>query len=151
MTTVETVRYAQPDELRALEELQRRASMAVDAYREHLLDHPDTFRISVVAIRDQRVRVATGGGQVMGFSTVMPVDDESSEFEALFVDPEWTGRGVGEALVADAVAIARDEGLIRLEVTAAPHALAFYEKAGFTESGPVETRFGPAVRMARAL
>ncbi len=151
MTTVETVRYAQPDELRTLEELQRRACLAVDAFRDQLLDHPDTFRVSVVAIRDQRVRVATGGGRVMGFATVMPVDDESSEFEALFVDPELIGSGVGEALVDDAVAIARDEGLARLEATAVPHAQEFYAKAGFAETGPVETRFGPAVRMARAL
>ncbi|MGN6172171.1 MAG: GNAT family N-acetyltransferase, partial [Streptosporangiaceae bacterium] len=69
------------------------------------------------------------------------------ELEDLFVDPEWMGQGAGRALVQDLVAIARQRGVRRIEVTANPHALAFYEKAGFVVGREVGTRFGPAPRM----
>jgi hypothetical protein len=35
----------------------------------------------------------------------------------------------------------------RIEVTANPHAMAFYERAGFVPDGTAETRFGAAPRM----
>jgi hypothetical protein len=40
-----------------------------------------------------------------------------------------------------------DRGTRRIEVTANPHALGFYEKAGFVVAHDVRTRFGPASRM----
>ena len=56
-------------------------------------------------------------------------------------------RGIALALIRDAEAIARSQGVERIEVTANHHALAFYERAGFVEIGPAQTRFGPAIRM----
>jgi hypothetical protein len=50
-------------------------------------------------------------------------------------------------LVLDMIAIARGRGIGRVEVTANPHALAFYEKAGFVVYREVVTRFKPAPRM----
>jgi len=82
----------------------------------------------------------------VGFATWLGVGDVV-ELEDLFVDPEWMGQGAGRALVQDLVAIARKRGARRIEVTANPHALAFYEKAGFVAGREIETRFGPAPRM----
>lgn len=59
--------------------------------------------------------------------------------------------GVGRLLIDDAVTIARSQGLVRLEVTANPRALGFYEKVGFVAVGEVPTQFGPAIRMHREL
>lgn len=56
-------------------------------------------------------------------------------------------QGAGRALVLDAVAIARELGAGRVEVTANPHALVFYGKAGFIAGHEVQTRFGPGLRM----
>ena len=55
--------------------------------------------------------------------------------------------GIGRALVLDAIEIARDRGARRVEVTANPHALVFYERVGFTVDHEVRTRFGPGSRM----
>jgi GNAT superfamily N-acetyltransferase len=148
---VDSLHYARPDEVHALEELQRRASMEWAEYRERLVDSPDTVRISVAAVRDQRVRVAVGEGITLGFSTVMPVERRVSQLDALWVEPEWAGQGVDSALIEDAVALAADEGIVRLEVVASERQAPFYVAAGFGRQEEVEMWFGPAVRMTREL
>ena len=55
--------------------------------------------------------------------------DGACELDGLFVEPELMGRGIGRELVADV--IARSEGAMRLNVTANPCAVGFYEKLGF--------------------
>jgi GNAT superfamily N-acetyltransferase len=151
VATVDSFHYARPDEVHALEELQRRASMEWEEYHQQLARFPDTVRISVAAVRDQRVRVAVGGGVILGFSTVMPVERRVSRLEALWVEPEWYGHGVGGALIDDAVAIAADEGIVRLEVVSSERLAPFYEGVDFCRQEPVDTWFGPAVRMTREL
>ena len=54
--------------------------------------------------------------------------------------------GIGGRLVEDLCERARSEGIRQIVVTAGP-AVAFYERHGFEQLGPVRTRFGPAVRM----
>jgi GNAT superfamily N-acetyltransferase len=69
------------------------------------------------------------------------------ELVDLFVDPDWTRRGVGRALLADAVGYAKTIGLGRIEVTGNPHAYAFYAAVGFVRDEDVVTDFGPAARL----
>lgn len=142
---METLHYARPDEVHALEELQRRASGG-----EPEGDAPDSIRISVAAVRDQRVRVATGGGAILGFATVLPVERQVSRLDALYVEPEWTGRGVGAALLEDAEAIAADEGIVRLEVAVTEGLVAYFEAAGFVADRTVAADCD-RVPMARSL
>ncbi len=151
MAVVESLHYARPDEVHALEELQRRASSGWDGYREPPAESPDAIRISVAAVRDQRVRVAAGGGTTLGFSTVMPIERTVSRLAALFVEPAWVGRGVGTALLEDAEAIAADEGIVRLEVLSNVEGTGFFERAGFVAVETVAAWFGPATRMTRDL
>ena len=54
-------------------------------------------------------------------------------------------------MVLDAVDIARGKMFDRLEVTANPHAQAFYEETGFTADHAVETDLYPAQRMHRSV
>ncbi len=89
-------------------------------------------------------------GTPIGFSVLIPGDGRVHELDGLFVEPEHMGRGVGRALVEDALARASADGAERMEVTAGP-AQGFYEKLGFHLVGPTRTRFGPAVRMGRDL
>ncbi len=57
-------------------------------------------------------------------------------------------RGIGRALVEDAVDRATSTGGDCMEVTAGP-AQGFYERIGFHVIGTTQTRFAPAVRMRR--
>jgi GNAT superfamily N-acetyltransferase len=131
------IRAAEPADLDQVREVFRRAALSNDGDRAALLAHPDALELSGPASR-----VAVVEGRVVGFTTLV-----GAELEDLFVDPDWTGRGIGRALVVDAIAVARAEGLERIEVTANLHALGFYEKVGFVADGAAETSFGPAVRM----
>jgi hypothetical protein len=55
------------------------------------------------------------------------------------------------ALVNRIAGVLRARGVQRLEVTANPHALGFYNAAGFIGCGVAETDFGAAPRMVLAI
>jgi GNAT superfamily N-acetyltransferase len=71
--------------------------------------------------------VAEVAAKAIGFCEAIP-----GQVVAVFVDPEWTGRGVGAALLANAMNRASPKGQpVRLESTV--NATAFYEKFGFRQ------------------
>ena len=140
------IRDAMPADLAALRDVYRRASLSNEGDRETLLANPDALEFPGLGGDDRRTRVATADGRIAGFATSVPAGDVV-ELDDLFVDPGWMRQGAGRALVLDAVAIARELGAGRVEVTANPHALVFYGKAGFIAGHEVQTRFGPGLRM----
>lgn len=46
---------------------------------------------------------------------------------------DWRGHGVGQALLAEAVAICQAHGTKTINLTAQTHAITFYKQAGFVE------------------
>ena len=149
MAPIGRIRDARPDEALALEALHRRSSDVWDEDRAHLAAHPDAIEPPHQAILEGRVRVAVDlGGRLLGFSVILPVEDRACELDDLFVEPDAMGRGIGRLLVADAAERALALGAERLNVTANPRAVGFYERLGFRVSGEALTRFAPAPRMA---
>jgi GNAT superfamily N-acetyltransferase len=145
------IRDALAGEAALLEGLQRRSSDVWEQYREALSAHPDAIELPEEWIDKGWVRVAMDAtGVPIGFSVVIPGDGDADELDGLFVDPDHMQRGVGRALVADAVRRASRRGARCLEVTAGP-AQGFYERVGFYLVDTAQTRFGPAVRMRREL
>jgi GNAT superfamily N-acetyltransferase len=145
------IRDALVAEQPSLTELQRRASLHWEAYREQLRAHPDAVELPVEQIEDGLVRVAELGADVVGFASLLQPASGACELDGLFVEPAHMGAGIGRALVEDAKRIARERGATRIEVVANPEAVAFYHRVGFTGAEPVPTRFGPARRMRLAL
>ncbi len=141
------IRLGRPEEREALEELQRRASLALNEYREQLLAEPDAVELPAEQIESGEVIVAELDGQIAGFAAVL-IDDSIAELDGLFVEPDLWRRGIGAALIDVAVHEARRQGL-SMTVIANPSARDFYEKCGFTVEGDAQTRFGPALRMSR--
>jgi GNAT superfamily N-acetyltransferase len=142
--SIRTARAADQD---ALADIFRLASLSNDGDRDNLLAHPELLAFDVAWTNNSRVRVAIVAGDIVGFATTRPLVDGSVELDDLFVDPGWMRRGVARALMSDAVAAAREEGLSRIEVSANVHATAFYDTAGFVTAGTVDTPFGPTPRM----
>lgn len=142
------IRLALRQERGPLEDLQRRASLELGEYRDALLAHPDAIALPAVHIDRDEVLVAEIDGRIAGFVVLLDQDGRA-ELDGLFVEPELWRRGIGSALVEEAVHDARGRGLSLMTVVAAPAARAFYERCGFTVEGAAETRFGPAFRMSR--
>lgn len=151
LSTVEIVlspiRDAVYRDITALEDLQRRASLVWDEYRADLEAHPEVIEVPAWAVEAGYVRVAEGSVGLVGFSVLLPAAERAAELDGLFVDPAVFRRGVGRALIADALTRARDRGWPRIEVTANPRAVDFYAKVGFRDDGVVATRFGAGLRM----
>lgn len=130
-----------------MEDLQRRASLALEEYREQLEAEPDAIELPLEQIEHKQVIVADLGNRIAGFAVVL-VDFDIAELDGLFVEPDLWRQGVGAALVDVAVHEARRQGLA-MTVVANPSARDFYERCGFTLEGAAQTRFGPALRMSR--
>lgn len=62
---------------------------------------------------------------------------EQSKLRALYVHPEFAGRGVGQALLRNIEARCRTSGLERLELNASFNAEDFYRHCGYARLGPV--------------
>ena len=138
-----TLRLARPEEHEELEELQRRASLELDDYRDQLLANPDAIHLPPSQIANGQVIVAELYGQIAGFAALV-----GGELDGMFVDPDLWGGGIGRALLDAAAHEARRKGLT-LTVIANPSARGFYESCGFSVEGETVTRFGPALKMSK--
>lgn len=137
------IRLARPEERDALEDLMRRASLALDEYRVDLEANPDVIHLPAEQIANGDVFVAERAGRVAGFAAVV-----GGELDGLFVEPDLWRLGIGGALVKEAAHVARQRGL-SLTVVAGPESRPFYEACGFRFEADAQTRFGPAFRMSR--
>lgn len=143
------IRDADTTDMDDLQGVFRRASLSNENDRELFLEHPEWLVLSDQGVRDGRMRVAVGDdGTVLGFATYL-ISERLAELEDLFVDPPWMRQGIAAALVLDIAARLHELGFERLEVTANPHAVAFYDHVGFVEVRKVDTLGYPAPRMTR--
>lgn len=137
------LRLARPEERQELEELQRRASLALPEYREQLEANPDAIHLPLAQIANGQVIVAEVDGRLAGLAAVV-----GGQLDGLFVQPELWRQGIGRALAEFAAHEARRRGYT-LWVIANRGAREFYERCGFSVEGEAKTRFGPALRMSR--
>jgi GNAT superfamily N-acetyltransferase len=141
-----SIRTARLTDLPELTEIFRLASLSTDGDRQHLLDNPQHLELGDESIRSGRMRLAETAARPVGFATVVG-DPPVVELEDLFVHPDWMRRGIATRLIADAVEQSRLRGATMIEVTANPHANAFYEHVGFRGTASVDTAFGTGTRM----
>ncbi len=151
MTSQRRCRPALTSERQALEDLQRRASLANPNDREALLSHPEAIELPLEQIVDGHVFVVEQDGAMMGFAAVVPRDDGNSELDALFVEPDSWKQGLGRLLIEHCARIARARGSAALHVIGNPHAERFYRACGFEQIGTIETRFGVGLLFRRPL
>lgn len=89
--------------------------------------------------------LAISAGQIIGFSQMMPsklhadvVAKRPAELNRLYVSAAWQGKGVAQALMADAIKVAKAASADCLWLGVWEHnpkAIAFYRKAGFDDCG----------------
>ena len=106
-----------------------------------------------------RTWVADEAGTIVGLAFTQPSDDddlnplEVAELKALYVHPDWFGRGAGRALLDRAVSGMRAQGFLQATlwvVEGNDRAIRFYERAGWKADGKREPCFrvfnAPALR-----
>jgi putative acetyltransferase len=104
-----------------------------------LLDRPaiqDAFRRLEIWRMDGTL-VALASGEIVGQIRVDPSWMGFGEI-GMMVAADWRGRGIGKALVAAAIEMARGRGLHKLALSVFPHsraAIGLYLKSGFVEEG----------------
>jgi GNAT superfamily N-acetyltransferase len=140
------IRAAVEGDMEALQALYVASSMSNEGDRANMLAHPEALEFRGDGVRQGRTRVAVEHGEIVGFSTYA-LEAGLMDVEDLFVEPGRMRGGVGRALIKDLVEIARDTSVPSLEVTANPHALAFYEAVGFVVDGERATQFAVAPHM----
>lgn len=145
------IRAATRSERKSLEELQRRASLVWEEYREALLAHPDAIVLPLEQIESGRTYVAERDGQLLGFSVVLPRPDADAELDGLFVEPLFWKQGIGRRLVLEAERLAASDGAKFLYVVGNPKARGFYESCHFELIGEEQTRFGVGLTMRKLL
>jgi len=94
---------------------------AVAHFREH--HAPDRIRRRA---REGRIVVLELEGRLAGTGSI--VDEH---VEAVFIDPELQGRGLGKAIMDHLEAIGRDNGFNEFTLEASTPARAFYESLGY--------------------
>ncbi|MBV9195193.1 MAG: GNAT family N-acetyltransferase [Solirubrobacterales bacterium] len=146
------VRTGTPADLAVLRDLFRRSSLSNEGDRDALLANPHTLKFAGERLAQGTTRVAVGvDGRIVGFITSVTLGNSVLEVEDMFVDPHRMRRGIGRQLMQDLVTTARRAGVARIEVTANPHAEAFYRSVGFVRTHELEMEFGPASRMQLTL
>lgn len=74
--------------------------------------------------------VAADGEALLGYYAIAPLDAARVELEALFVEPEAIGTGIGRMLFIDAGRRAQADGATKMIIQADPYARRFYEDGG---------------------
>src|SRR4051794_35299149 len=141
-----TVRRAIAADLGALRAIFRAASLSNVGDRDALLEHPQYLEFDGNAIAEGRTWLAEGDAGPVGFVTVLGPGPRL-ELEDLFVDPSWMRHGVGTRLMVEAHRFAAASGASRIDVSANPHAIAFYRSVGFLSDGEVDTPLRRAQRL----
>ena len=140
------LRAASLGDIDGLRRVYRRASLSNAADREALLANPHYLEFDGSALDGGATTLATIGGEIVGFVTVIDAGSPGPEVEDLFVDPDWQRHGIGRLLMRSAADVARSRGRRVLTVTGNPHAEAFYRSVGFVPIGEAATAFGMAPR-----
>jgi len=114
----------------------------LDACRSEL-----TVDASRFGTDDYRCFVAVTGDSILGFYSLQAVAAGTYELDALFVEPEHIGKGVGRALIEHALRELSEAGGERLIIQGDPNATAFYVAAGARQVGTRESGSIPGRRL----
>jgi len=98
-----------------------------------LLADPSTALVEEY-LKEGKLYSATWDDVVVGVFVLIPLEKTLWELKNIAVAPEWQGKGIGKAILVEAIAAAQALGATALEVgtgNSSVGQLALYQKAGF--------------------
>lgn len=136
------IRLARPDEAGLLSALALRSKAHWGYSEEFMAACRDelTYAAEQIDAPQFTFCVCTVEDTVVGFHALERLSPDCAELEALFVEPEYIGQGVGRALIEHAKDYARQRGSSSLVIQGDPNAEKFYLAAGAVRSGSKESR-----------
>ena len=139
------VRAAIPAEADILSHLAMR-SKAFWGYSQEFLDACEQ-ELSVspedIEAETYHHEVAENAGNIFGFYALKRLSGNKYELEALFVEPDYIGTGIGRALMTHALKRVRLEGGASVIIQSDPYAVRFYKAAGGVLIGERESESIP--------
>ena len=154
LTGISTVRAAAHSEAAAISSLAMRSKAHwgysdefMQACREEL-----TYSRSQIESEHCEFFVIEAECRIIGFYALKFTGPVDAELDALFVEPEMIGRGIGRTLIEHAKARASRLGIRQIIIQGDPNAESFYEAAGGIrdgrrESGSIPGRLLPLFRI----
>ncbi len=90
----------------------------------------DELSVSEQSITDGAVYVIESDGRVLGFYSLVPLNEHDVDVGHFFLEPDSIGRGYGKKLLVHAVVVATERGYKRLLIQSDPNAEPFYLAMG---------------------
>jgi N-acetylglutamate synthase-like GNAT family acetyltransferase len=139
------IRRATPDESEALTALAHAAKRHWN-YPQDWIDYwKSDLTLTPEFIANNEVFVALVDDDVIAGCCALVPGDHTAELEHMWIYPQQMGKGVGRALFEHTVRRAGELGFSELELSADPHAEAFYERMGAKRIGNIPAdMFGQA-------
>lgn len=129
-----TIRAPRPDELPRLSDLCFRSKAVwgydaafMEACRGELTLEPRDLQSTSIAVAER-------DGKPIGVAQIKVVNDDA-DLAKLFVEPDALQSGIGKALFAWAIDVARQLGARRMTIEADPEAAPFYRRMGAHDVG----------------
>jgi len=137
-----TLRPARHDECAALDDICFRSKAYWGYDAAFMEDVRDQIRVNLDAVAAGRVWTAVDAtDRPCGVLEVDPLDAMTADLTLLFIDPDHMRQGIGRALYAKALDLARDLGVHHLVIDADPQAAAFYASMGAIRTGSEPTGY----------
>jgi GNAT superfamily N-acetyltransferase len=145
------IRRARPAEVSILSALALRSKAHWGYDADFLATCRDDLTLTVDDITTSTVYVCDGVDAPLGFYRLVLQGDGVAELDALFVEPEAMGQGVGKRLWRHAVSTADHLGCLEIVLQSDPQAEGFYlamgaQHAGESESTAMPGRMLPLMR-----
>lgn len=141
MTNLPIIREAKSNEAEVLTGIAIR-SKAYWAYSQSFIEAcRDELTVTDGSLNsaDLHYYVAEGESELLGYYAIEKLNDREFELEALFVEPDFIGKGVGRALIDHAKNLVRKLGGTELIIQGDPNAEKFYRAAGGKSNGTRES------------
>ena len=136
-----SIREAKLSEARLLSEL----ALESKAYWGYSMEFMNACREELnvcaqdICSKNRIYQVYEENGEAIGFYAIERISNDEAELEALFVKPEYIGKGIGKALIEHAIAVSKHKGYKLLKIQGDPNAEEFYLASGAIRIGERES------------
>lgn len=121
-------------------------------YEAQLLESwRENLTITKEYILENKVYKVVDDTKIIGFYSLVRIDEATAKLDFLFMYPEFIGQGIGKLLLENCFEIVKTKNVKRLILDADPNAENFYAHFGFVTYGKLESsiknRFLPQMEL----